>query len=133
MPDKLFTPRDHIDGLGGHVKVTYDFAVHGGAIGDIPLELTLPDNAIITGGFVDVLTAPLSAGSATVALKIQSAGDLIAATAKASFTGLLAIVPVNTAATAIKLTEERTLTVTVATAALTAGKFNIFLTYRESD
>lgn len=132
MPE--FTPRIHTDGLGSPLtKITYDFDVHGGAVGDVELELTLPDNAIVYGGFVDVITAPTSGGAATVALKIEGAGDLIAATAIASFTGQLNIVPAYTGTTSVKTTAERILTVTVATADLTAGKFNIFLAIAESE
>lgn len=121
--------RIHQDGVYGVAKVTYDYAVHGGAVGDISLDLVLPSGAIVYDGIVDVLTAPLSGGSATVALKIQSSADLLGATAKASFTGMLDLVPAGTAATALKLTADRTLKVTVATAALTAGKFNVYIKY----
>lgn len=123
------TPSNFVPGLGGTVKATYDFTVHGGVIGDNTLDLKLPDNAIVYGGLIDVVTAPTSGGSATVALKIEGAADLLAATAIASVTGQLDTVPDGTATNAVKLTEERTLTMTVATAALTAGKFNIFLNY----
>ena len=120
----LFTPQ-----LGGIVKATYDFAVHGGAVGDNPIDLKLPGNAIVYNGMIDVVTDPTSGGAATVALKIEGAADLLAATAIASVTGQVDTIPNGTAANAVKLTEERTLAVTVATAALTAGKMNIFLEY----
>lgn len=133
MPSVLFAPRMHEDGVCGIVKATYDFAVHGGAIGTINLDLKLPDNAIIYGGMFDVLTDPTSGGSATVALGLNTTTDLKGATAIASITGLVALVPVMTAGTAVKLTAERQLKVTIATAALTAGKFNVFLYYLLGD
>lgn len=129
----LATPSLFIPQLGGEVKATYDFAVHGGAVGDIPLDLDLPPNAVVYDGLVDVITAPTSGGAATVALKIEGAADLLAATAISSVTGQLDTVPNGAAANAVKTTDTRTLTVTVATAALTAGKMNIFLKYYLSD
>lgn len=129
----MATPSNFVDDLGGWAKVSYDFATDGGPIGDTTLDLVLPDNAIIYTGFVDVLTAPTSGGSATVALKIQGAGDLIAATAIASFTGQLNLVSDGAAANVVKLTAQRTATVTVAVAALTAGKFNLYLQYFQSE
>jgi hypothetical protein len=115
--------------LGGIIKATFDYAEHGGAVGDIALDLKLPDNAIVYQGLIDVVTDPTSGGSATVALKIEGSADLLAATAIASVTGQLDTVPDGTAANVVKLTAERTLTVTVTTAALTAGKFHVYLTY----
>jgi hypothetical protein len=41
-------------------------------------------------------------------------------------------IPVGTAATSVKLTAERTLTVSIATAALTAGKFVALVEYTVS-
>jgi hypothetical protein len=114
----------------------YDYTKVGGVVGDIALYQTdaktlckLPSKAIIRNGLIDVVTAPTSGGSATIAVKAQSAGDIIAATAKASFTGKLDTVPVGTAATAIKLTAERQIYATVAVSALTAGKFRVFIDY----
>lgn len=116
---------------GGLAVATYDFAVNGGAVGDIALSLVLPNKALILDGMVYVETACTSGGSATVALKLQSGADIMAATAVASLTtnALINVVPVGTAATALRLTAQRTLTVTVGTAALTAGKLHAFLRY----
>ena len=124
----LFTPQ-----LGGIAKATYDFSVHGGAVGDIALDLKLPDNAIVYQGLIDVVTDPTSGGAATVALQIEGTADLLAATAIASVTGQLDTVPDGTAANVVKLTAEQTLTAVVATAALTAGKFHVYLFYFLSD
>lgn len=118
----------------------YDFALQGGAIAAIPLwterkqAWKLPKNAVIVGCIIDVITAPTSGGSATIALGTgQSATDLKAATAIATYTALLACVPVQTAASSIKLTADRAPVATVATATLTAGKFNVILQYVISD
>jgi hypothetical protein len=110
----------------------YDFARDGGAIGDITLRgNSLPAYAIVIGGMIDVEVAVTSADAATIALNLEAAADVLAITGKASFSlaALLDVVPVNTAATAVRLTAIRKLVATVADFALTAGKFTVALTY----
>lgn len=123
-----------------YVKCSYNFATQGGAVGAISLldedgrACTLPNKAIIRDALLDVVTAPTSGGSATIAFGSgQATNDLKAATAIASLTGLVAGVPVGTAATAIKLTADRSPTLTVAVAALTAGKINVLIQYQISE
>jgi hypothetical protein len=93
----------------------------------------IPINAIIVGGFVQVNTALASGGSATVAVSINAADDIIAAAAFGgapwSTTGRKAITPkANTPeSTSIVLTAARQITFTTATAALTGGKATAFL------
>lgn len=133
---------------------TYDVAVDGGAIGAHALGVYIPDNAIITNAWIDVVTTFTDGAddSATLAVHLQSAGDLVAAVAvsaagnvwDAGVRGTLVNNPAlgadaahDTAlevialyaATKIKLTAERQVTVTVADDALTAGKMNIFIEY----
>jgi hypothetical protein len=113
----------------------YDFAVQGGAIGSVNLlgldgkAAVLPQNAIIADSLIDVITPCTTSASGTIALTAQSAGDLKAALAAASYTGLVAGIPVGTAATSIKMTADRTLQATIATGAITAGKFNLIVEY----
>ncbi|MGH2468523.1 MAG: hypothetical protein ACRDGF_00505 [Chloroflexota bacterium] len=118
--------------VAGLYKATYDFAVLGGAIGAITLGPGLPAGALIMDGMVQVTTAVVSAGAATVSVGTgASAVDLMAATGKASFSddALLDIIPVGTAATAILLEAAEQPSISVAVAALTAGKFDLFLRY----
>lgn len=120
-------------------KCQYDFSVDGGAVGAIlPVSgATLPSKAIILGGVVDVVTTITGGGGATIALGTSagsSATSLKAATAIASYTGVaLALVPVFTAATIVKLTASGAIQITVGTAALTAGKFNVILAFMVGD
>ncbi|MBL7716584.1 MAG: hypothetical protein JNL01_14060 [Bdellovibrionales bacterium] len=121
------------------LKATYDFAKQGGVQGAIQLlgpdgkAAKLPKGAVVRDCLIDVLTTPVG-GSATIALGTgQTATDLKAATAIASYTGLVTCVPVGTAATAIKLTADRTPIATVATSDLTTGKFNVLIHYELSD
>lgn len=124
--------RNHSDQVGGRAKVTYDFALHGGAIGDILLDLTLPKGAVIMNGIVDVVTPLASGGSATVAIAMGSQ-SIKGATAIASYTGRTALTVDGTGPNSVKLTADRQLKLTIATAALTAGKLNIFVTYDISE
>ena len=111
-------------------KAEYDFAGAGGAIGDFDLGVTIPDNALVLSCIVERLTAFTSGGSATVALKIEGANDVITATAfdNAQFTGEV-VAGAAVASTKFKTTQARNVTMTVATAALTAGKYNFHIEY----
>jgi hypothetical protein len=124
-------------GLGavGNAKMTYDFAVDGGAIGPItPTNSpTLPIGAIILGGTIDITTPLTSSGAATIAVGLGTGAQvaaLKAATAVASYTaGQMAVIPVFTAATYVKVAAATALTLTVAAFALTAGKFDVNVVY----
>lgn len=116
-------------------RAKYDFAVQGGAVGTGNLVgedgkiVTLPNGAVIVDCLIDVITPATTSASGTIALTANSAADLKAATAAASYTGRVACIPVGSAATAIKLTADRTLTYSIATGAITAGKFWIYVQY----
>jgi hypothetical protein len=121
------------------LRCKYDFAVQGGAVGSANFknedgkDCVLPSKGIIRDVLFDVITAGTTSASGTFAVTAQSAGDLKAALAAASWTGLLAGIPVGTAATAIKLTADRTLVGTIATGALTAIKVYALIEYEVSD
>lgn len=132
-----------VDGLMA-VKVaraTYDFAVDGGAISSIGLGVTLPDNAIVTRTYIQVITTLTSStDAATIALTIPTddVAGLRAATAISSGTswdagfkdgiqdGVIANFSEQCAA-------EREITATIAEEAVTAGKFIVFCEYIISD
>lgn len=123
-----------MEGLAPYKRVAefrYDFAKHGGAVGDIVLDELLPKGAIVTDGMIHVTTAVLSGGSATVALKLLGTEDILAATAKATLAlnAKIDAVPDGTSANMIRCTAATGLTVTIATAALTAGAFTCWLEY----
>lgn len=111
----------------------YDFAKHGGVVGDIVVDgYGIPSGSIIKSGIIHVVTAVTSGGLSTVAIKALTSADILASTAKASLTAnaLLDTVPDNTAANAILTSANLTaLTFTVGTAALTAGKIVVALEY----
>lgn len=116
----------------------YNFATDGGAIGNINLMgQTIPAGAVIIGGHVNVQTVCTSGGAATIALAVETAGDLVPNTvAIASWTlGLKQIKAGTTAGAAlaasasILTTAARDIVMTIATAALTAGRFQVVLLY----
>ncbi len=106
------------------------------------LGVTLPDNALVVGGFIEILTtfADGASDNATIALSVEGANDIVSAIAISDVSnvwdaGKQAIIPkANTPElTAIKLSAAREITATVAVHALTAGKATIFLYYVEGD
>ena len=117
------------------VRGEYDFAVDGGAVSTITLrgDNTIPSGSVILGGYIEVDTILTSGGAATVAASSEAAGDLLAAAAFGgapwSTTGRKSIIPVFTGATTVKTTAVRSLSIAIATAALTAGKFRVVVVY----
>jgi hypothetical protein len=116
------------------LKAVWSFAVNGGAIGTMLLfddqgnPALLPAKAIVQRCYVDCFVAFVGA-TATIAYNSEAAGDLLAATAVASMTGLVEGVPTGTAATMKKTTVQRQIGMTVAVAPLTAGQANVFIEY----
>src|SRR5262245_52274102 len=116
-------------------KATFDFTVDGGAIATItPVSSPIiPAGAIIFGGLI-VVVALTSGGGATIAIGLGSGAQvaaLKAATGIGSYTlgAILALIPVWSAATAVKVAADTNITFTVATATLTAGKIAVQIYY----
>lgn len=111
----------------------YDFAVHGGAVGSIAFGPDLPEGYYVDSAHYDVLTVPTSDGSATIALGFETIGaDTVkAATAynNAAFssTGLKAASgpTAATPSTWLATGSAKAFSITIATAALTAGKIAV--------
>lgn len=116
------------------VAAQYDFAIMGGAISTIDLRINLPKDAIILSGMIEVLTAPTSGGAAEISVGVNTVADLHAAAAISgapwSSTGRKVMIPdFATPADGVKVTADAALTMSISVAALTAGKFNVFLFY----
>lgn len=125
-------------GTSGRVKVAtglYDFATDGGAVGDITLRGdTIPSGAILVNAVLDVDTALTSGGAATVAIKVESAADINAADAISGAPWSTATpkhADFTFASAPIVTTASRSIVATVATAALTAGAFKVYVFYIE--
>jgi hypothetical protein len=143
--EKKYIPERSLrDNLGGKVRQVWDFAVNGGAVGVANLDVLLPEGAIVTGGFIHVLTAVTTSASGTLSFGLNSNVDLLAATAAGSLTAnaILPLIPSTTAAISgdphasgvansrpLRLTADRELKAEVATGALTAGKVAVYLEF----
>lgn len=122
-------------------RATFDFAVDGGTATAHGLGVTIPDNAIIVGGFYDVITTFTSptTDDATLAIHVEGANDIVNAVAIDTGTpwdaGQQAIIPkANTPeSTGVKTSAAREITVTIGVEAITAGKLVIWLYYVVSD
>jgi len=119
------------------VRARYDFAVDGGAVGEIKLTsgTPIPANALILGGFVEVDTALTGVTNAAAQVKVQGADDIIDGAAVTgapwSTTGRKDVIPDFTGSATIKTTAARDIVLVVETAALTAGVFDVVLFYVE--
>lgn len=118
------------------LKAIFDISKSSGQIGTFNLlgedgqPVVIPNKAVIVGCIIDVQTPATTSASGTIALGTGQAGnDIKTATAAASYTGLVACVPIGTAATSIKITADRTMTYTIATGAITNGKFTVNVQY----
>lgn len=98
-----------------------------------PLAVTIPDNAIVIGGSIDVIEAVTSEGNATVAISLVADNDLLTATGKASLAIKAQLPLAAVIAQPIKLEAAKPVTVTVGTAALTAGKINGYIIWMEGE
>lgn len=134
---RAFNP-DVEGGYAGNLKIAradYDFAVDAGAVGTLALlgATDVPSGAIILGGVLKVVTVPTSGGGATMAIQVEAANDIVTAAAIAgapwSTTGRKSVIPVFTGATSVETTAARDISLVIGTAALTAGKFTLFLVY----
>lgn len=116
-------------------KAKYDFAVDGGAAGAINLfpDVAIPNGSLALGAYINVLTALTSGGAATVALHVNSAGDIQAATdfdaAPFSVEAWQAAAALPMGADPVLLTADRNVVATIAAADLTAGAFEVLLAY----
>ncbi len=118
-------------------KAEYDFAVDGGAVSAIDLNVDIPDNALIVMASVEVITTSTSSSDAgTGAISVEGANDVVTAIAISdgndpwdSGSGPLIVIDPTDASTHVKTTSAQAVTFTIATEAFTAGKFNVHLGY----
>ena len=121
-----------------YLEAVYDFSVNGGAIGSIALNdasgnpLNIPEKAIVINAHIEVETAVTSSGSATVAFGLLANTDAFkAATGKATLVEDYVVGASNDLP--LKMAIPTPVMATVAVAALTAGKFRIFIKYIEGN
>jgi len=134
----LNVPDAKVDGrrITQAVVASYDFAEHGGAIGDIGLGEAIPANAVIHRVWYDVLTTftTAAADAGTIGLE-AGAADLVTAVAVSDVgdpwdAGLHEGIPDGTMANAVKVgTDPVQLIVDVAVQVVTAGKVIFYVEY----
>ena len=110
------------------IRFEYDFAVDGGAIGNIALrpDITqLKENMIVTDIIVHAEAALTSAGTPTVTFGDGTDVDAFLANAYGTLDALDGVS--RGAALAVLLGADPVLTMSVGTAALTAGKLEIYV------
>lgn len=116
------------------VKAIYDYSQVGGLVSTVTLRdesgapVKLPKGALVRDCIIDVVSAIVGGNTISIGTG-QAADDLKGSTAVGSITGRVACIPVGTAATAIKLTADRTPTMTIGTSAITGGKINVWIDY----
>jgi len=122
-------------------RATFDPSANSGerTIGAHGLGVTIPDNAVVTRTWYDVITTFQSAGAdaGTIALKAEGANDVVSAVAISDGgnpwdAGLHDAIQTGAASAFVKTTAARELTATVAGQALTAGKLVLFAEYTVS-
>jgi len=112
------------------IHATYDFTVSGGAVGAIALiggdgvaTCQIQDGALVLSVTPAVETACTSGGAATIRVDGATSGAMTAATGVASY-AINAGLPLAT--TGLYSTAAQALQITIATAALTAGRVHYY-------
>ena len=111
-------------------KFTYDFGVDLGTVAVLTPAINerIPVGAIVTNLMADERTAFTSGGSATVLLSSGAIALTGAIAFDSGFTGTNSLA-LASSATGIKITTSADFTVTVGTAALTAGVVDFYVEY----
>ena len=118
----------------------YDFAVSGGATSTIALTgkgnttpTPLPDNAVITNVTIEGVTDNTSSGAATIALGYtgSTAGFLAATAFNHAMWNVNAVTSGGPVVANGKTTAQSGVVAVIADAALTAGKWYVWVTYFE--
>ena len=114
------------------LKVTYDFSIHGGAIGTIDLGGSIPANAIIMTLTTDVVTPFTIGGGPPAKILLDRGGNsLMPATSYTS--ALLTGVDTRVHLSGPKISSTGSVTFTISDTALTAGKCHIIVKWVLSD
>lgn len=128
VTSSVFVPHDR------NLVVEYDFATHGGAVGTINLTQVIPKGAILKANeaTIETITPLTSGGLATIEVGyagVNNAFHASTAFSAAPFNAANSVAAPTPAANRVKLTAGTTATVTIGTAALTAGKFKLYIPY----
>lgn len=121
----------------GHTVAVGEWNVaeqNSGAHGSHVIGVTLPNKAVIRNVELDVITQPVSTGSAYIGLTAVSADDLYTLTSKPSTGAKIGIPVIQTVGTHVKTTASTPIYLVVsATQPVTAGKIKVFIDYVVSE
>lgn len=121
---------EHVAGLQNETTALYDFALYGGAITVAPITLALtkpiPAGSAITQVGIQAISAFTSGGAATVSLGLNTNTDIANAVA---FNNALFTATTVSLATVRAATNQFYLKLSIAGAALTAGKYQVRILY----
>lgn len=138
MPGTFKVGTSQFVGRTKYARAFYDFAVDGGAIGTVTMRGdTIPSGAVLLDSFVEVTTAFTPTTTTTVALTVQSAGDLRAAAltnaspADISTTGVKRLLVAASNASPVKATADRSVSLVIAAGTVTAGVCSVVVAYIE--
>jgi hypothetical protein len=109
-------------------RVTYDFAVDGGAVSTFDL-FTAGADVVLKSFHAYVKTAATSGGSATVALGVTGSATAFVDTTAGAVANLTANAVLGSAIAPRRLPSGSKVIMTVGTAALTAGKIEVVVEY----
>lgn len=118
----------------------WNFANNGGAIGNIITDVIIPSQSIILGFWTDTIVNPASGGAATISWGMQTKTNppggnntvLMLANNFAAFVAGQVLQGNNLMASPIKLINYNVVSLTIATAALTAGEIAFTIMYTEN-
>jgi len=117
----------------GFVKLTYDFAQDGGSTSDTYRLALVNSKILITEAILHVETACTSGGSATVTIGAETA-DANAFADGVAVATLVDDYAIDTAAgQSLVVDAADYISLTIGTAALTAGKINLYISYYNVD
>lgn len=106
------------------IKVTYNFAIHGGAISpDIVLGGSIPAGAIVTEVLAEVLTAATSGGTPAIDLKVGTT-QVVTAADPLALSGISAMTVVLG-----KVAGDGKVRLDIDSATLTDGKIAFYISY----
>lgn len=121
----------------------YSYAVQGGStaadvsllrnLSDPKSYAKLPAKAVVTHVWLEEIS-DLTGTGGHIAVYANNAADLVPVTAISGIASVRAGIPMGqSVATYLKLQSEKTIKATISNAALTAGKFNVYIQYVISD
>jgi len=129
---------DNTSNVAKRIAGLWDYSAQGGVPGTYALGMTIPASALITTGYIDVITAPgTSTGTPKIAVGCEAAGDILAATNYSNLVAGLSIGKPGAGDTAVLRLASALPVVTASacnlvisnSATLSTGKIKVFLEY----